>query len=179
MDLPRLPSSYIWILGRSRAVRQRYASSTTRAGEPCVVSEVAWHPAYSNQQHTSLNTTVLTSPSTHLASLLIAHLSPEIYASYNLDSLSGHYFVYVPSRIGHNAGLDSAVWCICTSYSMSLKHVPEDGRIMWRLYLEAIRHLQETLRWPTAEETPEILCVSMILRLFEVKSIASPATYRC
>jgi hypothetical protein len=51
---------------------------------------------------------------------------------------------------------------------MFLKHVPEDSRVMRRLYLEAIGHLQVTLRRPTAEETPEILCVSMVLRLFVV-----------
>ena len=136
------------------------------------------HPACSSPQHSSLNNTVLTSPSTHLASLLIAHLSPVIYRSYNLESLSGHYMVHIPSRIGHNAGLDSAVRCICTSHSMFLKHVPEDRRIMCKLYLEAIRHLQETLRRLIANEISEILCASMLLRLFEVISIAYSIIYR-
>lgn len=45
------------------------------------------------------------SPSTRLASFLIAHLSPESYGSYNSESLSGHFVVHIPSQIGHNAGL--------------------------------------------------------------------------
>lgn len=62
---------------------------------------------------------------------------------------------------------------------MFLKNVPGDSRVMRRLYLKAIGHLQETFRRPTAEETPEILCASMLLRIFEVISITTSITYHC
>jgi len=133
---------------------------------------------YLNRQQGNPSTFVLTSPSTHLASLLVDHLRPEAYGSYNLESLSGHYLTLIPPRIGHTAVLDSAVRCICTSHSMFLKHIKEDKHVMRRLYLEAIGHLKETLQRPLAAVTPEILCVTMLLRLFEV-SAATLVTLHC
>lgn len=141
--------------------------------------ESTWDPARFYQQQAALSTTVLTSPSSHLASLLISHLSPETYGSCNLESFSGRYFFHIPSRIGHNDGLDSAVKCICKSHSMFLKHVPRDMNFMRSLYLDAIGHLQDALGRPNAEYNPEILCASMLLRLFEVVSSTNVATYRC
>ena len=61
---------------------------------------------------------------------------------------------------------------------MFLKHVPEDRRVMQRLYLEAIGHLKEALRCPSDEEMPEILCTTMLLRLFEVWLVARSASHR-
>ncbi len=125
-----------------------------------------------NKQPAHLNS-FSNSPAARLASLLITHLDPESYGSYNLESLSGHYLVHILSGIGHNAGLDSAVRCICISHSMFLKHIPGDRHCMRRLYLDAISHLQESLRRAVAEGAPKILCASMLLRLFEVISSAS------
>ena len=167
---PGYTSPQIGFCDESQAVRQRYASSITR---PCKPSNVARHPTFSNQQTAPLSTMVLTSPASHLASFLIAHLSPKIYGSFDLKALSGHYLVHVPSRIGYNAGLDSAVKCICTTHSMFLRHVPEDRYLMRKLYLVAIGHLQNALRRPFAEVTSEILCASMLLRLFEVMFLES------
>ncbi|KAF6232922.1 hypothetical protein HO173_008885 [Letharia columbiana] len=90
---------------KSWAISQRHGPATTRAGGPGAVSDVARHLAHFNQQQAFLNIHVSDSPSTRLASFLIAHLSPESYGSYNLESLSGHFVVHIPSRIGHNASL--------------------------------------------------------------------------
>jgi hypothetical protein len=80
----------------------------------------------------------------------------------------GTFFQFIPSRLGCNQALDSAVSCLCGTFSDSLREVRDPSRHVLRQYSQGLRSLRACLDDSDLRFQAETLCASIILHLCEV-----------
>lgn len=83
------------------------------------------------------------------------------------------YLFELPARVGHNEALDSAVACVAAA--LRLRHGLQIGDASFtqytiRLYGQALRMLQRALQDTRTSCSPEILCATELLCVFEVSN---------
>ena len=103
-----------------------------------------------------------------LAFDLVERLGEVKEVGYQIQHL-GAYFAFLPSRVGHNAGLDAALRCFLSAHRNLLRkesaHVRECEVQDYNQALRLIRQDIEVARDKTPSET---VCAAMILASYEV-----------
>lgn len=80
-----------------------------------------------------------------------------------------NFIDYVPSRLGKNAALDSAVSSLCSLYVDALTGNRTVENL--RLYGHAVTSLQACLKSPKLRLESETLCASIVLQICEVRYV--------
>lgn len=86
------------------------------------------------------------------------------------------YFDHVPARFGHSPCLDDAFRCLVTAARSML--VPDRARPSQKMVLSqygtALQSLQSAVNDASQRYSPEVLCATGLLALFEVRCVPVP-----
>lgn len=111
---------------------------------------------------------VAAAPSEKIGSLLCHILTdPASQHIFHLQSL-GNFFQFVPSRLGHNAALDTSISCLCSIFTNILQDKGNMSARTLNRYGTSIHALQKCLRVQAMRSDPNTICASIILQLCEV-----------
>lgn len=105
----------------------------------------------------------------HLPLLLVSSLDAPRAMPQHLKEF-GSFMDFIPTRLGHNSALDSAVTCLVLAHRGGLPRQPDSER--WKRgrnkYPATLCHLKECLDDETDRFSPETLCAILVLRTYEV-----------
>lgn len=86
---------------------------------------------------------------------------------YGISAL-GSFLCLVPPRIGHNAALDAAIFCLVQAHSAMLHSMSRALKVDPRYCLNAVQKLQLCLQYPEGAVSSNTLCAALVLSLLEV-----------
>jgi hypothetical protein len=116
---------------------------------------------------------ILTQPTgdrSQLLALDLIHRLTEVKEEgFQLQQLGGFYSL-LPSRVGHNLALDSALKCILLAHKNFLGRGKSSKQEDVKYYDEAVSLVRRDLERHQSKTSSETLCASMILGTYEVKS---------
>lgn len=109
----------------------------------------------------------LTSSSDRVGSMLCHILTDDrSQVFFSLQAL-GDFFPFIPSRLGINIALDSAVSCLCQIYRDVLNGRPTSHHTI-KQYANSLNALQRCIKEPQLRLEPETICATILLQLCEV-----------
>lgn len=80
----------------------------------------------------------------------------------------GTFYYEIPSRLGCNGALDSAVACLCSAYIETLRVSSIASPTVIRGYMRSLQALRIALDNARFKFEPETLCASIVLQVCEV-----------
>jgi len=83
--------------------------------------------------------------------------------------MSGSFFDFVPSRIGHNVALDDAAACMSAIYRGTPSISYSADREIYQSYVKALASLRSFLNDSNLRLEAETLCASIMLQMCEVR----------
>ncbi|KAJ6034010.1 uncharacterized protein N7446_007693 [Penicillium canescens] len=122
----------------------------------------------SNSQETVLWDLNLHLVGEKISSVLVYLLeNPRSQAIFPLAS-HGSFYSIIPSRLGHNAALDSAVSCMCNVFIHFMSGQSKATAAIIEEYVKSLQTLRGVLDNPRLRRHAETLCASIILQLCEL-----------